>query len=356
MLGIQHSSPAARGPSTSESGQTGAGACPASTVEGAGFLGEGRGCAATPPGPGPHPCPNGNISTETLPSLRKEETHSGWKTAYLVRVAILDLVKRVGLENVGMYTFTFAEHLSIEEAQRRWDSFNTHIISQRYPGGNWVKTLEMTKGTMNHPDPLRRHPPRPHFHWIGHVPGIRVGCVMGAVTKGKRPEVILARNRGIAGDGPSAVKLHVQFPGPVLVQERHFFASVAQRYGFGSWNDISPIKADDPARAAQYAAKYVVKSFGNRPAVLKGKRLVSFGKGVKPGTTRFSSIGGRAGRFREGVALFCLRHGYEWEDLPLACEAFHAKPGGKYVGHRWAYFMREDFERCLQEFEAQQPF
>jgi hypothetical protein len=300
-----------------------------------------------PPCPGGHqaayPCPNGNISNEEPTPNAEKSTHSGWKTAYLVRVAVLQLVEKFGLENVGMYTFTFAEDLDFKEASRRWNSFNTRVLSKRYDG-HWIKTLELTKRG------------RPHFHWIGHVPGIRVGCVMGAVARKSRSGGILATTGGIPGAGASPVKLHVQCSGPVLAEERHFFASELRKYGFGTWNDISPIKADDPARAAQYAAKYVVKTFGNRPESLKGARLVSFGKGVKPGTTRFSSIGGRAGLFRESVALYCLKHGCAWEDLPILCDASHGKPGGKYVGHRWAYLMRSDFEKVWAEFAREQPF
>jgi len=34
----------------------------------------------------------------------------------------------------------------------------------------------------------------------------------------------------------------------------------------------------------------------------------------------------------------------------------YAKPGGMYIGHRWAYFLRQDFQRAWEEFAAKQPF
>jgi len=232
-----------------------------------------------------------------------------------------------------MYTFTFAEDIDYKEASRRWNSFNVHVLSKRYDGGDWVKTLELTKRG------------RPHYHVILHVPDIRKDAVITrhATKRDKHGEGI--RWRWVA-KGPKD---------SVLWTERHFYADVLPDYGFGTWNDISPILST-PEAAAAYASKYVSKSFANRPYELKGARLVSFGRGIKPGTTRFSSIGGRAGLFREMVAMYCHRYGLEWEDLPTECEMLYAKPNGKYIGHRWAYFLRRDFQRVWEEFAALQPF
>jgi hypothetical protein len=88
----------------------------------------------------------------------------------------------------------------------------------------------------------------------------------------------------------------------------------------------------------------------------RGVRLVEYGQGCRPGSVRFSSVGGRAQLFREGVSLYCEKHGLEWEDLPAECEIMYGKPGGKYVGHRWAYFLRADFQKAWDEFALLQPF
>jgi hypothetical protein len=268
----------------------------------------------------------------------------------LTKVAILNLIDKEGLDNIGMFTFTFAEDVDYKEASRRWDSFNRNVLRQRYSGA-WVKVLELTKKG------------RPHYHVIVVSPGIRIGADIRSKPKygqdgkptGKKKWWAIAR------------------PGSRLAQERRFFAETCPRYGFGSYNDISPILASAKA-AANYAAKYVVKSFGNRPESLKGARLVSFGKGVKPGTTNFSSRKGKAARFRQGLKLWATKHGTwyapcpllgeawlvrepcSWEDLRIYCDAFYGKPGGKYVGHRWAYFMREEFEEAVREFERDDPF
>ena len=101
-----------------------------------------------------HPCLIGNNSNNTAP-------HTGWKTAFLVKLAILQMIENWGVDNVGMYTFTFSEDMGYKEASRRWNSFNTRVLSSRYDG-DWIKVLELTK---------RR---RPHYHFIVHVPGIRL--------------------------------------------------------------------------------------------------------------------------------------------------------------------------------------
>ena len=76
---------------------------------------------------GSHPCLIGNNSTNN-------QTPTGWKSAVLVKNAVLQMVQKWGLDNVGMYTFTFAEDMDFKEASRRWNSFNVHILSKRYDG------------------------------------------------------------------------------------------------------------------------------------------------------------------------------------------------------------------------------
>jgi len=231
------------------------------------------------------------------------------------------------------------------EASKRWNSFNTNVLSKRYPHGNWVKTLEATKRG------------RPHYHWVGVVPGLRVGCIISSKKIALRPTpAILARlAAGATLDELTKSKCFVKGVGSNLLAERRFFNQALPEYGFGTYNDISPILTT-AAAAASYTSKYVTKSFGNRPDSLKGARLVTFGAGAKVGTTHFSSVSGRAKIFREGLELFCLKHGLNWEDLPTYCDAYFGQPGKKYVGHRWAYLLREDFEACWREFCAAQPF
>ena len=143
---------------------------------------------------------------------------------------------------------------------------------------------------------------------------------------------------------------------PRVTAERDFWMSeLLEAYGFGYRRDVSPIFTD-AEKAAAYVCNYVCKSYGNRTEAWKGIRLVEYGRGCRPGSVRFCSIGGRAQIFREGAALYCKKRGLEGEDLPDECEILYAKPGGKSIGRCWAYFLRQDFQKAWEEFARMQPF
>jgi len=272
----------------------------------------------------PYPCHNGNNSNEYAPRPPKP----GWKTAALARIGVKNFIDRFGFDNCGFYCFTFKEAVEPKEASKRWNSLLTGVVRPKY-GREFIKFTE----------PQRRGVP--HYHVLLNVPGIRVGC-----------EILRSafKYRGCSKTGYCVV------PGPVLASEREYWTSdLLEGYGFGYRRDVSPIFTD-PEKAAAYVCNYVCKSYGNRAEDWKGIRLVEYGRGCRPGSVRFSSIGGRAQIFREGVALYCNKYGLEWEDLPAECEVVYAKPGGKYIGHRWAYFLRPDFQKAWEEFSKSQPF
>jgi hypothetical protein len=141
----------------------------------------------------------------------------------------------------------------------------------------------------------------------------------------------------------------------VLKGERDFWTSdLLESYAFGHRRDVSPIFTD-AEKAAAYVCNYVCKSYGQRTEDWKGIRLVEYGQGCRPGSVRFSSVGGRSKIFREGVELFCLKHNLTYEELPYYCDAYFGKPN-KYVGHQWAYFLRQDFQEIWEKFAQEQPF
>jgi hypothetical protein len=274
----------------------------------------------------PHPCHNGNNSNESTPPPPKP----GWKTGALARIGVKNFVTRFGFDNCGFYCFTFKEAIEPREASKRWNSLLTGVIRRRY-GKAFIKFTE----------PQRRGVP--HYHVLLHVLGIRVGCT-------------ILRSTGVRGGRGRSKRGYTVFPGPVLNEERAFWTTeLLEGYGFGSRRDVSPIFTE-VEKAAAYVCNYVCKSYGERTEVWKGIRLVEYGHGCRPGSVRFSSVGGRAKIFREGVELFCLKKNLNYEDLPFYCDAFCGKPGGKYIGHRWAYLLREDFEKAWNEFAQTQPF
>ena len=273
----------------------------------------------------PHPCHNGNNSNELPPPPKP-----GWKTASLARIGVKNFITRFGFDNCGFYCFTFKEAVEPAEASKRWNSLLTGVIRPKY-GREFIKFTE----------PQRRGVP--HYHVLLNVPGIRVGCD-------------IRRMSGVEGGRGRSRTGYYACPGPVLATEREWWTSeLLESYGFGHRRDVSPIFTD-PEKAAAYVCNYVCKSYGNRSESWKGVRLVEYGRGCRPGSVRFSSIGGRARLFREGVGMFCEKHNLDWEDLPTLCDAWYGKPKGKYVGHRWAYFMRPDFQKAWEEFARSQPF
>jgi hypothetical protein len=158
------------------------------------------------------------------------------------------------------------------------------------------------------------------------------------------------------GRGRSKSGYLVEPVGTVLCVEREFWTSeLLESYGFGHRRDVSPIFTDEK-KAAAYVCKYVCKSYASRSESWKGVRLVEYGTCCRPGSVRFSSVGGKAQLFREGVELYCRKHNLHWEDLPTEADFLYGKPKGEYVGHRWAYYMRADFEAAREEFAQLQPF
>jgi hypothetical protein len=116
------------------------------------------------------------------------------------------------------------------------------------------------------------------------------------------------RARGAKGARGRSRTGYYAMPGTVLATERDYWTSqLLESYGFGHRRDVSPIFTD-AEKAAAYVCNYVSKSYGTRTEAWKGIRLVEYGQRCRPGSVRFSSVGGRAKLFREGVEMFCKKH------------------------------------------------
>lgn len=254
--------------------------------------------------------------------------NSGWRTAVLAKVAVRNFILRNGYENVGFYTITFPDDIDFYEANRRFNNWNKDVMQSRY-GKDWIKTVEWQKNG------------RPHFHLVLRVPGIRDGCVID-----KFSGVNGSRGRSRTGWVCTTVGL-------TLSLERRFWLLNAANYGFGRL-DISPIYSS-PDAAAFYVAKYLSKSYADRPASYKHARLLSMGSAAISGSVRFSPIGGKGGVWREAVELYCLKYGLAWEDLPN--EARARCPGAKSdPGERWAHFLKQFIMAEHAAFCHAQPF
>lgn len=224
---------------------------------------------------------------------------SATRTAYGLRTNVADFVSS-RIERCAFIALTFGgggAGPSCREATRRFNSFLTGAMRERYPGGMRVLERGEKKG-------------RVHFHLLADVGrDIRSGVDVEAVQR---------------GDYSTASK--------GMREEYAWLKRQGQRYGFGVVVNVQPVKSCDQA-IAKYLAKYVSKHVGRRELRDKGARLVAYwGTAAKTRevcSSRFSWTSPRARLWRWQVGEFARRHGCT-DGAGLAV----------LFGKRWAYWQR----------------
>lgn len=209
------------------------------------------------------------------------------------------MAQKWGLCFLGFLTLTFADHVTdIREAQRRFKSFQTGILHDRYAAHIWV--MERCKSG------------RIHFHLLVVLQAdIRTGFDFDAVKN---------------DDYKSA--------NPAIRSEWTFLRKTAKKYGFGR-TELLPIKSTAEG-IARYVGKYIGKHMKARKEEDKGARLVGYSNSGRMATTRFTWTTPRAAAWRYKVGLFasmvCQTHGYPVPSFRAlkAC-----------LGPRWAYEHRD---------------
>jgi hypothetical protein len=190
------------------------------------------------------------------------------KTAFALKVNVLWLIERHGLERIGFLTLTFARHIvSYKEAQKALHSLMTGVLRVRYP--EYIIVMErMTSG-------------RIHYHLlVVMAEDIRTGFDFAAVKR---------------GDYRSA--------SVYLRREWSFWRETAPKYGFGR-TELLPIKKTAEG-VAKYVGKYVAKHIGQRLAEDKSARLVRYSRGTNRAGTRFSWVSPGAMMWRAKLGAFC---------------------------------------------------
>ena len=192
------------------------------------------GCAAEGGAPAPLPCQNSNNYTKPD---QNRLSPGQLRAAYALQENVRLLCQDWGLERLGFLTLTFADHVTdIKEAQRRFNSLRTHILSVRYAHG--ISVVERQKSG------------RIHFHILAVCSGdVRTGFNWDAVKR---------------GDYQSA--------NPLLRSEWAFWRKTSPDYGFGR-TELLPIKANAEA-ISRYLGKYIGKHLLTRNPEDKGARLV----------------------------------------------------------------------------------
>ncbi len=231
------------------------------------------------------PCLISNNSNEPL--------NSGHRRAeFALRENVRLLAQEYGFERLGFLTLTFADHVTeIKEAQRRFNSLRTGVLSKRYAG--FIAVVERMKSG------------RIHWHVLVVCPeDIRSGFNFAKVSQ---------------GDYGSA--------NPWLRKEWAFWRKTAKAYRFGR-TELLPVKTNAEG-LARYLAKYIAKHIGNRLPADKGAHLVRYSVSARHVSTRFQFVSDRSFLFRAKLAKFASR--------------FHVKEGGMQVafGKNWSSILRD---------------
>ena len=245
------------------------------------------------------PCLYSNNSTNPPEFNSNRLSSTQKKSAMALSWNIQYMAQKHGLNNLGFLTLTFADNVTLmSEAQRRYNSLNTHVLKQRYSAIVAVK--ERCKSG------------RIHFHLLVALPfDARSGFNFSEIAQGKYS---------------SANKK--------LKSEWFFWRQTAHKYGFGR-TELLPIKSTDEG-IARYVGKYISKNVQQRPDEDKGTRLVNYSGDSKIATTRFTAVNAGSRNWRHKTALFAKDVSKLQGLPPLSIQNI-----SNHLGKRWAYKWRE---------------
>lgn len=226
------------------------------------------------------------LGSEQKSAIQKMSTQHK-KTASNLSFAVSELARRFGIEKLGFLTLTFKNNIiDSKEAQRRFNSFSNNVLTKRYK--EYIRVYERQKrGAI-------------HYHLLIVLSeDIRTGFDFDAIDK---------RNYSSACS--------------YLRKEWSFLRKSTVTHGFGR-SELHPVKSTSEG-IARYVGKYISKGVQCRIPDDKGVRLVSYSKGAKIGSTRFSfvSLGSRKWRNKMKVFSQLVAERYdkpkiEYEDLKI---------------------------------------
>lgn len=264
-------------------------------------------------GPAPEVLPCRSLGTTQYGGVAKALPRSlsgaHKKTAQALSWNVDYLCKKYGVERVGFLTLTFADHvLDAREASRRFNSLATNVLKKRY--AEYIRVLERQKNG------------RIHYHLLVVLDAdIRTGFDFDAIAK---------RDYSTAS--------------PRIRLEWAFWRKSAKGYGFGR-TELLPIKSSSEGMA-QYVGKYIGKHFNAREESDKGVRLVSYSRGARMASSRFTRCGTKQStEWRAKLYTFVLqlraaqvlgknnKHGY------LRIETMADLT--RHLGKNWAFQWRE---------------
>lgn len=221
------------------------------------------------------------------------------KTAVALSMNVAALAERHGIERLGFLTLTFADHvLDPKEAQRRFKSLRTGVLSDRYQG--FIRVFERQKSG------------RIHYHLLIALDAdIRTGVDFAAFAR---------------GDYRSA--------SPELRAEWAFWRRTAKAYGFGR-TELMPIRSTHEG-IARYVGKYISKHIDQREERDKGVRLADYSRGARIANTKFSWASPGARQWRAKLAIFAKTMFHAGR---LSSPTYQGLRAG--LGPKWAYHWKD---------------
>ena len=238
-----------------------------------------------------------NCTTEEKTDPRNILKGGHKRMAQVLFLEIMALVALYGIERIGFFTLTFADHVTgLREAQRRFRSIRAHVIVKRYERA--IVVWE------------RHESGRIHFHLV----------------------VVLAEDIRTGADFAAFKRKDYRSANRALRAEWAFWRNTCPKYRFGR-HELMPIKSNAQG-IARYVGKYIAKHIRQRLEEDKGARLVRFigyKAGDRTASCRFSWNSENAWLWRHKVAAYGKRFGVA--DLDGMRSKF---------GPRWAY------QRCRE--------
>jgi hypothetical protein len=227
---------------------------------------------------------------------------------------VAHLCQKFGIERVGFFTLTFADHVTdIREASRRFNSLASHVLKQRYAAH--IRVVERQKNG------------RIHYHLLVVLPDdIRTGADFDAFA---RRDYKSANNH--------------------LRREWAFWRKTAPQYRFGR-HELQPIRSD-AAAMGQYVGKYIGKHIGHREERDKGARLVSYSGDARMANSKHTALNLHSNEWRAK----CLTFSRLVAGMKPHARVTDAADLTHHLGPRWSYHWR-DFILALPPADLAVPF
>jgi hypothetical protein len=241
------------------------------------------------------PCLNTNNCNEGKKDRSESLSAAHRKTAFALKLNVVLMIGRFGLERIGFLTLTFARHVvAYKVAQKALHSLMSGVLKKRYV--EYIIVME------------RMDSKRIHYHLlVVMAQDIRTGFDFTAVKRGRY---------GSASD--------------YLRREWQFWRKTAPKYGFGR-TELLPIKKTAEG-VAKYVGKYVAKHIGQRLPEDKGARLVRYSKGTNRIGIRFTWASSGAYMWRSKLGAFCRMLGLNSDNYKIFLK--------EWFGKNWVYHLR----------------